>query len=105
MNGAEPLARDTESEAELVRRLASYLRLNPGAGDTREGITQWWLGLPTASTYRVERALAALQAAGLIEAVGALDGRVRYRRVALDAQADSQLDCFIATSVAQEKER
>ena len=103
MNGAESAVCEPESESALVRRLACYVRANPRAGDTREGITQWWLGLPAASNNQVERALASLQAAGLMEAVGALDGQVRYRRVALDAQADVQLDSFIATSVAQEK--
>jgi len=104
MNGAEPAAREAESEAELARRLAAYVRANPRAGDTREGITQWWLGLPPTAGNRVQRALASLQAAGLIEAVGALDGHVRYRRAALDARGDAELDCFIAASVAPGRE-
>lgn len=104
MNGADSAAREPESESALIRRLACYVRANPLAGDTREGITQWWLDLPAASSNWVELALAALQEAGLMEAVTALDGQVRYRRVALDARADAQLDCFIAASVTQTKE-
>jgi len=105
MNRTDPSAHEPESESELVRRLASYVRANPRAGDTSEGITQWWLGLPATSGHRVQQALASLQAAGLIEAVGALDGHVRYRRASLDAQADARLDRFIAASIAREKER
>ncbi|MBN8712761.1 MAG: hypothetical protein J0H50_02135 [Xanthomonadales bacterium] len=105
MNGVEPAAYEAESDFALARRLAAYVRANPRAGDTSEGITQWWLGLPATTGNQVQRALASLQAAGLIEAVGALDGHVRYRRPALDAQADAELDCFIATSVAPGTER
>jgi len=105
MNGVDPAAREAESDSELARRLAAYVRANPRAGDTREGITQWWLGLPATAGNRVQRALASLQAAGLIEAVGALDGHVRYRRAALDAQSDAALDRFIAASVVRGRER
>ncbi|WP_143525966.1 hypothetical protein [Rhodanobacter sp. C05] len=81
---------------ELVRRLAGYVRANPLAGDTKEGIAQWWLGLTPASVKAVERALLALQAAGVLESISAVDGRVRYRRGSTDAESDAQLDRFVA---------
>jgi hypothetical protein len=97
MNGAElPSGDPEESVFDVARRLARYVRANPLAGDTTEGITQWWLGLTPASVERVERALASLQAIGLIEAVRALDGRVHYRRVSPDADTNARLDRFIA---------
>jgi hypothetical protein len=52
---------------------------------------------------RVELALARLRAAGLVEAVCAADGRVRFRRVAYDASVDAQLDRLISMPIpAQE---
>lgn len=95
MNG-EVRPNDPASVSDVACCLARYLRANPLAGDTKEGITQWWLGLAPASTDVVERALALLQDAGAIEAVRALDGRVRYRRVSIDSAADTHLDQFIA---------
>ena len=101
MNGAERPAGDPdESVPELVRRLAGYVRANPLAGDTKEGITQWWLGLTPASVEPVERALHALLAAGVLESISALDGRVRFRRGSTDAESDAQLDRFIALYAA-----
>ncbi|GLQ45834.1 hypothetical protein GCM10007862_08850 [Dyella lipolytica] len=106
MNGAEqPSGDPEESVSDVVRRLARYVRANPLAGDTTEGITQWWLGLTPASVERVERALASLQATGLIEAVRALDGRVHYRRVSPDADTDARLDRLIATSTDPKQKR
>lgn len=97
MNGAGRPEGDAQaSVSEVVRRLACYVRANPFAGDTKEGITRWWLGLTPASDDLVESALAALVGAGLIEAVRAIDGRVRYRRVSPDARTDAQLDRLIA---------
>jgi DNA-binding transcriptional ArsR family regulator len=95
MHGEEQ-PNDPESVSDVACCLARYLRINPLAGDTREGIAQWWLGLASVSTETVERALALLQKAGAVEAVRAVDGRVRYRRVSIDADGDARLDQFIA---------
>ncbi|WP_266168822.1 hypothetical protein [Dyella subtropica] len=81
---------------EIVRRLALYVRMNPLAGDTKEGITQWWLNLDPSFIEPVASALARLQAAELIDAVGAVDGRVRYRRRAPGSATDALLDRLIA---------
>lgn len=104
MTGAEHRACESESESDVVRRLARYVRANPLAGDTKEGITQWWLDLSPASSDMVGRAIALLQTAGLIEAVRALDGRVHYRRVAPDVQTDAQLDRLIAATTAHDRD-
>jgi DNA-binding transcriptional ArsR family regulator len=81
---------------EIFRALSRYLRLNPLASDTLEGITQWWLTFDDYSEAQLRQALQRLVDAGVVEAVPAADGRVRYRRSALDASVDAQLDRFIA---------
>ena len=68
----------------LVRLLDGYLRNNPLACDTAEGITRWWLGAAAPDDSRtLMRALERMQADGTIEALQAADGRVRYRRRAM----------------------
>jgi hypothetical protein len=84
IDGEDPVSR-------AVQDLARYMLTNPFAVDTREGITQWWLGLDASSIGMVELALTRLQGLGLIEAVSALDGHVRYRRIAQGVEADEQL--------------
>jgi hypothetical protein len=86
------------SAPDLVPELARYLRTNPLATDTKEGITQWWLGLQTSCVESVELALGALERAGLIVAVRAADGRVRYRRVSPDREIDERLDRVITAA-------
>jgi hypothetical protein len=100
MNGDSLPGSDLESIPVIVRRLASYWRANPLAGDTKEGITQWWLGLNSSSTELVESALRRLQSAGVLDAVQAADGRVHYRRVSLEASIDEQLEKIIAENSA-----
>jgi hypothetical protein len=84
-----------EPPPELVRRLALYLRANPHAGDTEEGIAQWWLGIEPSSMVLLERALGWFENHGLLETVRIADGRVHYRRVALNASVDERLDRLI----------
>lgn len=95
MNGEERPS-DPAAVSHVACRLARYLRANPLAGDTKEGIAQWWLGFASVPVDVVERALALLQEAGVLETVRAADGRVRYRRVSADAEGDARLDRFIA---------
>lgn len=75
-----------------VHALVRYLRSNPHASDTAEGIRLWWLD------PRVEVTMEELQAvidglleSGIVEELQAADGRRRYRRVASDAQLDELL--------------
>lgn len=83
---------------EIVRALSRYLRLNPLSSDTLEGISQWWLKSHNHSPADLQRALEHMARAGVVEATRAADGRVRWRRTALTAAVDAQLDLFIAGS-------
>ena len=96
LNGLHAAMNETDPVAEIVRALSRYLRLNPLASDTLEGITQWWLKSPNTSQADLLQALARMAQAGVVEASHAADGQVRYRRAALVASVDAQLDRFIA---------
>lgn len=91
MNASDPFD-------ELVRALSRYLRLNPLASDTLEGISQWWLKSHDYSQADLQRALEHMARAGVVEATRAADGQIRWRRCALSAAVDAQLDLFIAGS-------
>lgn len=69
------------SAAEVARTILDYLRRNPEAQDTLEGIVEWWLpeqprNPPTAT---IKEALDKLVGAGLISEHKGQDGRVSYR--------------------------
>jgi hypothetical protein len=87
---------DFSPTPELVPRLARYLRTNPLASDTEEGIGQWWLGIGPPELLKLPGALAWLVQAGIVSTVKAADGRVRYRRATIDAVTDARLDRLIA---------
>ena len=89
MNASDPVD-------EIVRALSRYLRQNPLASDTLEGITQWWLKSEDLSQADLLHALERMTQAGVVEATSAADGQVRYRRTALNTTVDAQLDRFIA---------
>jgi hypothetical protein len=80
---------------EIVRALSRYLRVNPLASDTPEGMKQWWFKSADWSQVDLARALDRLARAGVVEATRAADGQVRYQRTALNATVDAQLDRFI----------
>jgi hypothetical protein len=64
----------------VVSALLEYLRRNPQACDTLDGIERWWLGGEWRQRTRlVQDALDGLEELGVIERVEAGDGRVRYR--------------------------
>ena len=62
--------------------LARYLTAHPGAADTLEGISQWWLPQAEGRLRQVpvQSVLAALIARGLVVEERHPDGRVHYRR-------------------------
>jgi hypothetical protein len=74
---------------DVVRCLARYLREHPHAGDTVDGIAQWWLGLSPASLGLVESALEVLERAAVVVGARAPDGRIHYRRRMPDAHTDA----------------
>ena len=75
---------DDDEVMALVRMLSRYLRDNPMACDTPEGIARWWLAASAREAPvrgdPLQRALDWLEARQLIERLHAADGRVRYRR-------------------------
>jgi len=74
----------------LVRRLSQYLRDNPLASDTPEGIARWWLQLDWLTHEQsLTEALARLVTWGCVEGVRGPDGRVRYRRSHADGVDDA----------------
>jgi hypothetical protein len=72
---------------EIARGVACYLCQNPNACDEAQGIARWWLAAGhTYSDVQIELALSWLVRWGLVGAVHAADGRVRY------AARERQLD-------------
>lgn len=71
---------------QAVLALAKYLRDNPLACDTAEGISRWWLASLPVTTETLLRALDWMDRSGLVEASVAADGRLRYKRLATDGQ-------------------
>jgi Fe2+ or Zn2+ uptake regulation protein len=72
---------NTADRDAVVSALSEYLRRNPEACDTLDGIARWWLGGEGRQrTALVQEALDRLEELGVIERVQAGDGRVRYRR-------------------------
>jgi len=71
---------EEQAVEQIADRLKAYLRANPLACDTLEGIVSWWLtGGARVDPTVVERALFVMRAEGYVEALTAIDGRVRYR--------------------------
>lgn len=76
----------------IIRQLARYLRANPLACDTLEGIAQWWLEAANVQPARIARALDWLEQAGVVARLRAADGQLRFRRTELNALVDARLD-------------
>lgn len=77
-----------ESHA-AIRALAQYLRDRPRASDSADGIRRWWLEGLVVTADELEKALTWMKQHGLIADTQAADGRVRYHRIATDAQLDA----------------
>ena len=70
---------DGDNWLRRVAEVEHYLRSNPLACDTLEGIARWWVG-DEADVDDIEAALNWMECHGLVERVVAADGRVRFRR-------------------------
>jgi hypothetical protein len=77
---------DDPDMTDIVCALANYLRDNPLACDTADGISRWWLAAQSESTEKLLQALDWMKREGLVEEMVATDGRLRYRRRATDEQ-------------------
>jgi hypothetical protein len=68
-------------ESEIVYEILAYLVENPDAGDTMEGIAEWWLleQRIKRGTDKVERALDELVAKGFILERKGENSRIHYR--------------------------
>lgn len=79
----------------VVQHLSRYLRSHPDACDTSEGIARWWVdGDPAVPVSVVEAALGWMSACGVVEALHAVDGRIRYRRASGADDLDGRLDAL-----------
>lgn len=77
---------DDDAASACVSSLAGYLRANPQACDTAEGIRRWWFGTEhEVAMSELQDALEWMKRRGAIEEIVAVDGRRRYRRLADDA--------------------
>lgn len=70
-----------KEEREVCHYILAYLADNPDAGDTFEGIMEWWLLTQSIKfeTRTVSKAVASLVAEGLIVEQEGLDSRSIYR--------------------------
>lgn len=73
--------KEEASVAEIASRILNYLRQNPEAQDTFEGIVNWWLPdqQHQQSRARIKEALERLLRAGLISEHKGTDGQISYR--------------------------
>lgn len=70
-----------EKEREVTYSILAYLSENPEAGDTFEGIVEWWLLRQKIKfeTRNISEAVSRLVSDGLIEEHQGSDSRVFYR--------------------------
>jgi hypothetical protein len=84
--------RDERDLSAVVGALLRYVRANPHACDTAEGIRRWWFAPDVQFTEdAVVRALDAMDRDHLLELTTAVDGHQRYRRCATDEELEAAL--------------
>ncbi|MEN9455387.1 MAG: hypothetical protein RL210_906 [Pseudomonadota bacterium] len=68
-------------QQDLQLRILTYLDAHPGAGDTIDGVWQWWLGAKAGvPPQQLEALLLQMVAAGLLRAHLLPDGRQVFSR-------------------------
>jgi hypothetical protein len=87
---------DDEQISGVLRQLAQYLKRNPEACDSVEGIAQWWLKEPRPQKEELERALAVMESLNLVKSIYQRDGSVLFRRAGLGLIVDAKLDELIS---------
>jgi hypothetical protein len=78
----------------IVDALVAYVRVNPHACDTSDGIERWWLSDRSHRSEDVRVALDWMVQQGYLQTTTAADGRTRYRRIAADESLKAVLDYF-----------
>ena len=86
--------RDSPPIVDIVCALARYLRANPLACDSFEGIRRWWLAAHSVTPEELVRVLTWMKDQGLVEELVAADGRLRYRRGGPEAVLDAAIDAL-----------
>jgi hypothetical protein len=86
--------RNSPETADVVCALAQYLRANPLACDSLEGIARWWLAMQGVVRRELEQALTLMIREGLVEQIVAADGRMRYRRCTDDARLQAAIEAY-----------
>ena len=75
------MPRGAASDDDCERLIQRYLEEHPGAADTAEGISQWWLpGEDASLSAGVQRALDALVARGFMARIDRVGMPSVYRR-------------------------
>jgi len=86
--------RNSPETIDVVCALARYLRANPLACDSLEGIGRWWLATQGVLRKELEQALSLMMQEGLVEQIVATDGRMRYLRCSDDARLQAAIDAY-----------
>lgn len=71
---------DSGSPPRFANKIRDYLKANPGALDTLEGIARWWIGVKDVNSARgeVEIALQYLEWKGVVYRNTLADGRLVF---------------------------
>lgn len=71
-----------DPDPHLQRQILQYLQAHPDAGDTVEGVCDWWLASSgKEDRKRVERVLRSMVSSGLLSGRYLPDGRLIFRRI------------------------
>lgn len=72
--------------ADLHREIVDYLRKNPNAGDSLEGVMNWWLSQRNKKpgVAEIEQVLEQLIVEGSVRKVSLVGGTILYRKNKLD---------------------
>jgi hypothetical protein len=75
-----------------LRELCRYLRDNPQASDTVQGMQRWWMPHDTPLTeHEIAMALNWMKQRGWVDTLQGADGRLRWRRSTSVAQLEDAL--------------
>lgn len=86
--------RNSPATTDVVCALALYLRANPLACDSLEGIRRWWLAAHAIAREQLEEALDLMMEQGIVEQIMAADGRLRYRRCGNDTLLQATIAAY-----------